>query len=117
MSEHSTVDTAIAATETVRKARELAWMLSVIFVVVPIVAVAEIYFLRSPTDAVVSVQDILEAAALGVISTAVLVRTVIVALQLGRNLADPSFLMRQAPSRFPQLYLFKRFFGVNTNAA
>ena len=117
MSEKSTVGKAIAASEMVRKARELAWVLSAVFVVIPIVAITEIFFLRSPTKADAFDGNDVEAAIAAFVSLALLLRMVPIAIRLGRDLNDPAFLVKQNTGSIAFLYLVKRFFGADTNAA
>ena len=117
MSTFGKIDKSLAAAETVRKAREHAWLLCIGLTIAIVVFGVRFAVFTSDASIEYYSSNHLRPVLYIVIPLLVLVRTVVVAIHLGGNLKDPQFLITQETTRFSEWYLFKRILGLATNAA
>ena len=101
ISVHRTTENA----ETVRKARELAWVASLMILLSPTGYIFALAIEKTPLD-------MFEGAMFFVIPVVVLIRLIVVATQLGRNLQDHDFLATMKSWPNPPAYLAARVFGL-----
>jgi len=105
ISVHRTTENA----ETVRKARDLAWVASLLIVLSPTGYILLLLAEQNPFDLVKSILFFIVPALL-------VMRLIVVAIQLGGNLNDHDFLARMEPWAYPPLYLASRLLGLVKNA-
>ena len=117
MVEKSDIGSIIARSETIRKARELAWSMVALFATIPILFFVVIFFWPSASRPFVYDEHALKQGVISVASLALLFRMVPVAIQLGRDLKSRELLLTQAINSTPFTYLWKRYFGIDANAA
>ncbi len=90
--------------ETVRRSRELAWVGSLLIVVSPAGYILALASQRHPFN-------LFESAVFLALPIVVLVRLIVVAIQLGRNLEDHNYLATMTSWSHPLLYLAARLLG------
>ncbi len=109
MSDHISVLRTTGNAETIRKARELAWIGCLMVAISPTgYVVAQLIEKRSFNP--------IESALFVGIPVLVLARLIIVAMQLGKNMNNHNFLVRMEPWRYPHFYVVARLLGFAENA-
>ena len=96
----------IESAEVVREARSIAWIGCLVFALSP---TSYIFYLALALDSMSFEQVVLFVVLPGLL----LVRTVIVALKLGRNLTDHEYLANTSIPRNPHIYLAKQILTVS----
>ena len=94
--------------ETVRKARELAWVASLLIALSPAGYILALAIDEHPFD-------LIETTAFLAIPVVILVRLIVVAIQLGRDLEDHNHLATMTSWSYAPIYLAARLLGLAKN--
>lgn len=118
MTEQTRVERSIVASETIRKARELAWGALLVF---PFLGAVIFHGLNVGLSIgainLFGLSDLVVLLIAALLLGFLFLRLIVVAIRLGRDLRNTDFLQTQQPERFPSTYLIKRILGLSTNAA